>query len=220
MIILQKSQLCLLRQKINEMIAMLRAQNISASAKFLPALQIISNNIKTCTANDFDGIKELSGYVYEDWRSVCLGKNGIENWYLDVSDWVLKENWNKAFEKMAISVDHILGTDFIIPRKWYSCDELAELGRRYKADEKEWNKDIEELVRLHSYYPSPISQVPDDIWSFAKMLCPADSDDGLKEWFFKDILAFGYLSAVHILKIKNGDNILRVLMHSISTILC
>lgn len=220
MTILQKSQLYLLRQNINEMIAMLRAQNISAAAKFLPALQIISNNIETCIANDFDGIKELSGYVYEDWRSVCLGKNGIENWYLDVSDWVLKENWNKAFEKIAITVDHILCTDFIIPRKWYSCDELAELGRRYKADEKEWNKDIEELVRLHSYYPSPISQVPDDIWSFAKMLCLADSDNGLKEWFFKDIPAFGYLSAVQILKIKNGDNILRVLMHSISTILC
>lgn len=215
MIILQNSQLSLLKQKIHEMITMLKTHDIFATAKFQPTLQIICNNIEQCIMNDFDGIKELSRYVYEDWRVVCVGKNGIENWYLNVSDLVLKENWNKSFEEVALSVDQILGTNFIVPRKWYSYDELIRLGQRYKEGKKEWNVVIEELVSVHRYYQSPMEQVPNDIWSFAKMLCLAESDDTLKEWFLKDIPAFGYLSPVQILKIENGDDILRILMYNI-----
>lgn len=215
MIILQNRQLSLLKQKIDDMISMLKTHDIFATAKFQPILQIISNNIEQCITNDFDGIEELSRYVYEDWRVVCAGKNGIENWYLNVSDLALKEKWNKSFEEVALSVDQILDTNFIVPKKWYSYDELIRLGQRYKEGEKNWNVVIEELVSTHRYYQSPMEQVPNDIWSFAKMLCLAESDDFLKEWFLKDIPAFGYLSPVQILKIENGDDILRILMYSI-----
>ena len=210
MIILQKGQLSLLKQTINEMITMLKTQDTFATAKFQPTLQIISNNVEQCIINDFDGIKELSRYVYEDWRVVCVGKNGIQNWYLNVSDLTLKGNLNKSFEEVALSVDQILGTNFIVPRKWYCYDELIRLGQRYKEREKDWNVAIEELVSVHRYYQSPMEQVPNDIWSFAKILCLAESDDALKEWFLKDIPAFGYFSPMQILKIENGDDILRI----------
>lgn len=215
MIILQKGQLSLLKQKINEMITMLKTQDTFATAKFQPTLQIISNNVEQCIINDFDGIKELSRYVYEDWQVVCVGKNGIQNWYLNVSDLTLKGKWNKSFEEVALSVEQILGTNFIVPRKWYCYDELIRLGQQYKEREKDWNVAIEELVSVHRYYQSPMEQVPNDIWSFAKMLCLAESDDALREWFLKDIPAFGYFSPVQILKIENGDDILRILIYNI-----
>lgn len=215
MIILQNGQLSLLKQKINEMIVMLETHDTFATAKFQTILQIIYKNIEQCIMNDFDGIKELSRYVYEDWRNVCVGQNGIENWYLNVSDLTLKGKWNKSFEELALSVDRILGTNFIVPRKWYSYDELIRLGQQYKEREKDWNVVIEELVMGHRYYQSPMEQVPDDIWSFAKMLGLAGSDDTLKEWFLRDVPAFGYFSPVQILKIENGDDILRILMYGI-----
>ena len=143
-------------------------------------------------------------------------KNGIQNWYLNVSNLTLKGKWNKSFEEVALSVEQILGTNFIVPRKWYCYDELIRLGQRYnKEREKDWNVAIEELVSVHRYYQSPMEQVPNDIWSFAKMLCLAESDDALKEWFLKDIPAFGYFSPVQILKIENGDDILRILIYNI-----
>ena len=60
-----------------------------------------------------------------------------------------------------------------------------------------------------------MEQVPNDIWSFAKMRYLAESDDALEEWFQKDIPAFGYLSPVQILKMENGGDILRILMYNI-----
>ena len=215
MIVLQNKQLSLLKQKIDKMISMLKTQDVFATAKFKPALQIISNNINQCIINDFDGIVELSRYVYEDWRNVCVGKSGMQNWYLNISDLNLKAKWNKLFEEIALSVEQILGTNFIVPRKWYCYDELIKLGKQYKEREGNWNAVIEELVNAHKYCQSPMEQVPNDIWSFAKMRCLAESDDALEEWFQKDIPAFGYLSPVQILKMENGGDILRILMYNI-----
>lgn len=215
MFILQNEHLFLLKQKINEMLTMLNTYDIFATAKFQPTLQIIFNNIEQCIKNNFDGIKELSRYIFEDWRTVCIGKNGMENWYLNVSDVRLKGKLNKSFEEVALSVERILGTKFLVPRKWYSYNELIWLGQKYKKTEKDWNLIIEELTKVHRYYQSQMKQVPNDIWSFAKMLCLADTDDSLKEWFLKDIPAFGYISPAQILQIENGDDILRILMYSI-----
>jgi len=87
------------------------------------------------------------------------------------------------------TVEQILGTNFIVPRKWYCYDELIKLGKQYKEREGDWNAVIEELVNAHKYCQSPMEQVPNDIWSFAKMRCLAESDDALEEWFQKDIPA-------------------------------
>lgn len=215
MLILQNEQLFLLKQTIKEMLTMLNTYDISATAKFQPTLQMIFNNIEQCIKNDFDGINELSRYIFEDWRTVCVGKNGMENWYLNISDVILKGKLNKSFEEVALSVERILGTNFLVPRNWYSYNELIRLEQKYKEVEKDWSLVIEELTKVHKYYQSPMKQVPNDIWSFAKMLCLVETDDALKEWFTKDIPAFGYISPVQILQIENGDNILRILMYSI-----
>ena len=60
MIVLQNKQLSLLKQKIDKMISMLKTQDVFATAKFKPTLQIISNNINQCIINDFDEIGRAS----------------------------------------------------------------------------------------------------------------------------------------------------------------
>ena len=45
------------------------------------------------------------------------------------------------------------------------------------------------------------------------MLCITETDDSLKEWFSKDISAFGYLAPKTILQIENGDDILHNFMY-------
>ena len=72
---------------------------------------------------------------------------------------------------------------------------------------------IEILKRTNGYYQSPVKQIPNDIWSFAKMKGFAGTEDSLKEWFLKDVPAFGYLSPMQILQIENGDDILRSFMY-------
>lgn len=215
MIILQNEQLYLLKQMIDKMLDLLKMYDVFACAKFQPTLKIISNNVEQCIRYNFDGIEVLGRYVYEDWRSVCVGKKGIENWYLNINDLKLKGKVNKAFEEVALSVEKILGTNFIIPRKWYSYDELISLGQAYKKREKDWDVVIGKLKSINRFYQSPMKQIPNDIWSFAKMLCIVETDDSLKEWFLKDIPAFGYLSPEQILQIENGDNILRNFMYDI-----
>ena len=215
MVVLQDKQLFLLKQMLNKMLGLLKTYDVFESAKFQPTLQIISNNIEQCIKYNFDGIEELSRYVYEDWRIVCVGKKGIENWYFNIEDIRLKGKINKTFEEVALSVEKILGTNFIVQKKWYSYDELISLGQRYKEREKDWDTVIRKLISTNRYYTSPIKLIPSDIWSFAKMLCIAATDDSLKEWFLKDIPAFGYLAPERILQIENGDDILRNFMYDI-----
>lgn len=215
MVVLKDKQLFLLQQMIDKMLDLLKIYDVFESAKFQPTLQMISSNIEQCIKYNFDGIEELSRYVYEDWRIVCVGKNGIENWYLNIEDLKLKGKINKTFEEVALSVDETLGTNFIVQRKWYSYDELISLGLRYKEREKDWHTVINKLISTNRYYISPIKLIPSDIWSFAKMLGIAGTDDSLKEWFSKDIPAFGYLAPKRILQIENGDDILRNFMYDI-----
>lgn len=213
MVLLHKKQISLLRQKVDKMLALLKTYDKSETAKFRPTLQIIANNIEQCIIYNFDEIEELSRYVYEDWRNVCTRKIGIENWYLDIGDLELKRKLNEEFEEAALSVEKILGTNFIIPRKWYSCDELISIGKEYTTRKKCWDEIIEILKRTNGYYQSPVKQIPNDIWSFAKMKGFAGTEDSLKEWFLKDVPAFGYLSPMQILQIENGDDILRSFMY-------
>lgn len=215
MVVLQDKQLFLLKQMFEKMLDLLKKYDVFESAKFQPILQIISSNIEQCIKCNFDGIDELSGYIYEDWRRVCVGKKGIENWYFNIEDLKLKGKVNKTFEEVALSVEKILATNFVVQRKWYSYDELLDLGQRYKEREKDWDIVIKKLISTNRYYISPIKLIPNDIWSFAKMLCIAETDESLKEWFSKDIPAFGYLAPEKILQIENGDDILRYFMYDI-----
>lgn len=215
MVVLQDKQLFLLKQMFEKMLDLLKKYDVFESAKFQPILQIISSNIEQCIKCNFDGIDELSGYIYEDWRRVCVGKKGIENWYFNIEDLKLKGKVNKTFEEVAVSVEKILATNFVVQRKWYSYDELLDLGQRYKEREKDWDIVIKKLISTNRYYISPIKLIPNDIWSFAKMLCIAETDESLKEWFSKDIPAFGYLAPEKILQIENGDDILRYFMYDI-----
>ena len=213
--VLSNEQISLMKIDIDQMLTMLKKYDLSKTAKFQPILQIIANNIDECIKCEFDGIEELSKYIYEDWRTVCVGKNGIENWYLNTTDLELKGQLNKEFEKVAMDVEQIITTNYIIPKKWYSYDELINIGKNFKVRENEWNKIITNMRQEHRIYLSPMGYVPHDIWSFVKMLCLVDTEEALKEWFLEDIPAFGYLSPRQILQIENGADILRDFLYDI-----
>ena len=116
---IQKEQVLFMKQKIDIMINILKCHDCMKSAKFFPVLQIMSNNMDICLKNNFDGIEILETYILEDWRSVCKGENGIENWYFHIGDIMLKEKINNEFQKEALCIDKVLNTNYIIPKKWF-----------------------------------------------------------------------------------------------------
>ena len=214
--VLKNEEIILLKRKVDDIIYILQKYDECMTAKFRVYLQIISRNVEKCILDEFDGIEELSQYIYEDWRKICVGNGGIENWYLNISDLELKGEYNKKIEEICISIEKILGTNFVIPRIWLNFDELNKLKCQYYDIEEGWNSTIKRLKENRQYYNSPIEQIPSDIWSFAMMLCIMDSEKSLEDWFYKDIPAFGYVSPMQLVKMEYGENILRVLMYGIT----
>lgn len=214
---IQREQVPFIKQKIDIMINILKCYDCMKSAKFFSILQMMSNNMYACLKNNFNGVEILETYILEDWRSVCKGKNGIENWYLKIGDIMLKEKINNKFQQETLCIDKVLKTNYIIPKKWFSYEEFAEIGMECKERKDSWEQIINSLKQENKYLQSPIKQVPDDIWSYCKMIEIAENDEMLKKWFMIDVPAFGYVSPFDILKMKNGDNILRSFMYDFPT---
>ena len=211
MIILQKEQIILLKEHINEIIILLEKYDALYTAQFRPTLTMMVRNIEQCINNQFEGIEELSKYIFEDWRIACVGNYGMDNWYLDLQDLICKQEVNKEIQKRVLYIEHTLKTNYIIPKKWYSYKELQDVGVRFKEREDFWESIIGKLKLKKKYYKSDIEYVPDDIWSYAKMLF-SDTDNNIKKWFQENIPAYGYLSPAHILKLDGGSEILRSFM--------
>lgn len=210
---IQKEQVPFIKQKIDIMINILKFYDCMKSVKFFSILQMMSNNLDACLKNNFEGVEILETYILEDWKSVCKGENGIENWYLKIGDTMLKEKINNKFQQEALCIDKVLNTNYIIPKKWFSYEEFVEIGKECKERKDNWEQIINSLKQKNKYLQSPIKQVPDDIWSYGKMIGIAENDEMLKKWFMMDISAFGYVSPIDILEMKNGDNILRSFMY-------
>lgn len=100
MMVFQKEQIILLREHINEIIALLEKYDTLHTAQFRPTLTMMARNIEQCINNQFEGIEELSKYIFEDWRIACVGEYGIDNWYLDIQDLICKQEVNKEILKI------------------------------------------------------------------------------------------------------------------------
>lgn len=71
-----------------------------------------------------------------------------------------------------------------------------------------WDGIMDKEMKLKSMLPN----VPDDIWTYAKHLGLAGSDQELIKWFEHDVPLYGYLSPLQILTVEQGDDILRYFM--------
>lgn len=96
-----------------------------------------------------------------------------------------------------------------MPRTTFSYETLIKIGNDFKCREKTWNEMIDNMKKANRFYKSPIEEVPDDIWSFAKFLCIVSGDENLQKWFYRNVPAHGYIKCVEMLQLENGDNILR-----------
>lgn len=213
---LRAEKLSELYNSINHMIIFLNKHDLQNTARFMPYLKIISNNIKECISCNYDGFNILIKYIQEDWRKVCLGKDSMENWVLHVTELELKGNINKQFEELARKVDKQLEANYLVPKTWFCYEDIVNLSVSYDKIKESWDSLIEELKGSRRYFVSPDPNIPNDIWSFAKSICFIQNDIFLKEWFFKEIPAFGFYSPFEMLQIENGEKALKILMQSVS----
>ena len=143
---IQKEQVSFIKQKIDIMINILKFYGGMKSAKFFSILQMMSNNLDACLKKNFEGVEILETYILEDWKSVCKGENGIENWYLKIGDTMLKEKINNKFQQEALCIDKVLNTNYIIPKKWFSYEEFVEIGKECKERKDNW----EQIINLYN----------------------------------------------------------------------
>ncbi|MDE7422776.1 MAG: hypothetical protein K2N51_03655 [Lachnospiraceae bacterium] len=209
---IHKENLMELSNNISEAIRYITEYS-SKTPDFLKYLIIMKKNIQICIECNYDGIEELSKYLCEDWRQLFKGNDGIESWYIPIDNIDLKACTNIMLEDCLEKIDRLLNVNFFIKRKWYSEKELKNMGKSFYQYKKNWNSIINDIQKNNGCIKSPITQIPNDIWMFAKyFLCVASTDEILKKWFFSDIPAFGYIAPVEMTKLENGNDILRTFL--------
>jgi hypothetical protein len=86
----------------------------------------------------------------------------------------------------------------------------------FNKHKDDWDGIINDIINKYGLIESKISVIPDDIWTYAKFLSIAPDDNLLIDWFSKDIPNFGYLVPLEIVKLADGENILRFFMMRIT----
>lgn len=77
MYVINKENLGELQRIIREVMLIVQVESKEKLPYFYNILKIMKNNIKICIDNQYQGIDELSKYLYEDWRAVCNIQKGI-----------------------------------------------------------------------------------------------------------------------------------------------
>lgn len=206
--VLQREELVKIRDNAECMVELILGYNHSARPAFLSYLRLIVSNSNTCINSQYDGLEELTQYILEDWRSTCMGNSNFEHWYIQSEDVYEKARLNTIFDIAARSIDGILGTKYLVERVWYDEERLKFISKKYCEIQDVWDEIMHREVKLKSMLPN----VPDDIWTYAKHLGLAGSDQELVKWFEHDVPSYGYLSPLQILTLEQGDNILRYFM--------
>ena len=212
--VVNKQQLLCLKNELENAISI--TNNQGEIPKFFSYLGIMKKNIETCIDCDYDGIEELTSYLCEDWTMVCKIDCGLGTWYIKSDNIDTKAIENRKFEQSILKIDKILETNYILPRKWYDSNDLQNIGLFFNKHKDDWDGIINDIINKYGLIESKISVIPDDIWTYAKFLSIAPDDNLLIDWFSKDIPNFGYLVPLEIVKLADGENILRFFMMRIT----
>lgn len=206
--VLQREELIKIRDNAQCMVNLILDYNHSARPAFLSYLKLIVSNSNICIDSQYEGLEELTQYILEDWRSICMGNSDFEHWYIQSADVCEKARLNTILDIAAQNIERILGTKYLVERVWYDEEKLKFISKKYCEIQDVWNGIIDKEMKMKSMLPN----VPDDIWTYAKHLGLAGSDQELVKWFEQDIPAYGCLSPMQILTLDQGDNILRYFM--------
>jgi hypothetical protein len=213
---INKQQLLHLKAELTRAISIVNRQKQKEIPKFLSFLNIMKKNIETCVDNDYDGIDELVGYLCEDWTLACKSEHGLGTWYVKDDNIDIKAIENRKFEQAILEIDKILQTNYIMPRTWYDSNDLHNIGLSFNKYKNDWDNMIKGIINKYGLIKSEIPMIPDDIWTYAKYISIASDDNSLIKWFSKEIPSFGYLAPLEIVKLVNGENILRSFMVDIT----
>ena len=212
--VVNKQQLLCLKNELENAISI--TNNQGEIPKFFSYLGIMKKNIETCIDCDYDGIEELTSYLCEDWTMACKIDCGLGTWYIKSDNIDTKAIENRKFEQSILKIDKILEKNYILPRKWYDSNDLQNIGLFFNKHKDDWDGIINDIINKYGLIESKISVIPDDIWTYAKFLSIAPDDNLLIDWFSKDIPNFGYLVPLEIVKLADGENILRFFMMRIT----
>lgn len=213
--IVNQEELLIIKHKLEQVIITIRTYSKVQKPRFLEYLLLMNKNIQICVNCNYQGIEELSKYLYEDWMNACKLENGVGEWYISGIDLDDKAIQNKRFENNILDIDKILCTNNIILRNWYSRDELIQIGKIFSECRDTWESMINNIIEKYGLSVSQILEIPNDIWTYAKFLCITSSENQLVEWFSQEIPAFGYLIPTELVQLEFGEDILRSFMCSI-----
>jgi hypothetical protein len=88
---------------------------------------------------------------------------------------------------------------------------INELVKQFKNNKKHWNVIVESMANDGIMTESKLNTIPNDVWSWAKR-CISDSDEILIKWFNSNIPAFYGEKPVDIIRLVNGEDVLKELM--------
>ncbi|KNY30471.1 hypothetical protein [Pseudobacteroides cellulosolvens] len=213
---INKQQLLRLKDELIQAIYIVNNQKQRETPKFLSYLNVMKKNIETCIDCDYDGLEELVGYLCDDWTMACKVDYGLGTWYVKDDNIDIKATENRKFDQAIIEIDKILQTNHIMARTWYDSNDLHNIGLSFNKCKNDWDTMINDIINKYGLIKSEIAVIPDDIWTYAKYLSIASDNNSLINWFSKEIPGFGYLAPLEIVKLVNGENILRSFMMDIT----
>lgn len=214
--IISKQKILCLEDRLTQVISIVNNQRQREIPKFLSYLNVMKKNIETCIDCNYGGIEELVGYLCEDWTMACKVDYGLGTWYVKDDNIDIKAIENRKFDKAILEIDKILQTNCIMARTWYDSNDLHNIGLSFSKFKNNWDTMINDIINKYGLIKSEIAVIPDDIWTYAKYLSIAPDNNSLINWFSKEIPGFGYLAPLEIVKLVNGENILRSFMMEIS----
>jgi hypothetical protein len=168
--IVNQEELLIIKHKLEQVIITIRTYSKVQKPRFLEYLLLMNKNIQICVNCNYQGIEELSKYLYEDWMNACKLENGVGEWYISGIDLDDKAIQNKRFENNILDIDKILCTNNIILRNWYSRDELIQIGKIFSECRDTWESMINNIIEKYGLSVSQILEIPNDIWTYAKFL--------------------------------------------------
>lgn len=214
--VIDKQQLLCIQDELVNAISIINNQKQGEIPKFLSCLNIMKKNIETCIDCEYDGIEELTVYLCEDWTTACKMDCGLGSWYVKNDNIDIKAIENRKFEESISKIDKIFETNYILPRTWYDSSDLKNIGQSFSKCKNDWDIMLNDIINKYGFIKSEIPAIPDDIWTYAKFLSIASDNNSLIDWFSREIPGFGYLVPLEIVKLVNGDNILRSFMMDIT----
>lgn len=203
-VVFDKNDLDIIAEKVKTIISLISEYGCNNSPD-ISCLKLIVRNIEIYNQCN-TGFDELRRYMIEDYNN-AMRKLNIRDSYLPITDIELKAKCNKILDECFGLLDRMFDTYWIGNRKWYTKQELIDIGIKFSNGKMFY--DLLSKLAGNTIKNSPISGISDEVWTYAKCLCVADSDEELIKWFYSDIPAFGYISLIHMSSLENGDAIMK-----------